>query len=103
MLCHQFVISTYMHTPPPPPPCCQVTKRRSFHKPTYESLRSSLTAMKAHCVANSVNSLALPRIGCGLDQLSWDRVSEMICAIFKDMEITITVYYLWDVAMEAKV
>ncbi len=72
----------------------QVTKPRSFHKPTYRTLHSSLLKMKEHCEAHGVRGVALPRIGCGLDKLSWDRVSEMIQSVFKDLDMTITVYYL---------
>jgi hypothetical protein len=50
--------------------------------------------MREHCQGNSVKALALPKIGCGLDRLSWDRVSQMIRSIFKEVEIEITVYYL---------
>ena len=71
-----------------------MTKKRVFHKPTYDSLRSSLEAMKAHCVSNGVKELCMPRIGCGLDKLDWGRVTAMIGGIFKDVEISITVYYL---------
>lgn len=72
----------------------QVTKPRYFHKPTYDTLRSSLLALHEHCHGNGVTELCLPRIGCGLDKLQWDRVSRMIREIFADSAMTITVYYL---------
>lgn len=72
----------------------QVTKTRYFHKPTYDTLRSSLIAMKQHCVENNVTKLAMPRIGCGLDKLEWDEVKEIIKETFKDVEIDVTVYTL---------
>ena len=72
----------------------QVTKKRYFHKPTYPTLQSSLTAMLSHCQTYNVKELAMPMIGCGLDQLSWDKVKAMIKRTFRDMEISITVYYL---------
>lgn len=76
------------------PGICQVTKVRYFHKPTYDTLRSSLQAMKDHCVSNGVQELCMPRIGCGLDRLKWERVVEMIQEIFAKVDISITVYYL---------
>lgn len=72
----------------------QITKTRYFHKPTYKTLRSSLECMKAHIVDNSVAHLCIPRIGCGLDRLEWEQVSEMIQEVFHDVSITITVYSL---------
>ena len=72
----------------------QITKPRYFHKPTYETLRSSLLAMKDHCQANCVRELCMPRIGCGLDRLQWDKVSGMIMEIFNELDISIRVYYL---------
>ena len=50
--------------------------------------------MRHHCEAHAVRGVAMPRIGCGLDKLSWDRVSDMIQGVFRDLDMTITVYYL---------
>ena len=50
--------------------------------------------MKDHCQRNNVKSVALPRIGCGLDQLSWEKVAEIIREVFRDEDVTIKVYYL---------
>lgn len=36
----------------------------------------------------------MPRIGCGLDKLEWNKVKEMIKEIFEDTDIVIEVYYL---------
>ncbi|KAK4292647.1 hypothetical protein Pmani_034602 [Petrolisthes manimaculis] len=69
-----------------------VTKERYWHKPTYLSLRSSLEAMKSHALQHSVTAIAMPRIGCGLDGLVWDRVREILTDIFKDTDIKISVY-----------
>ena len=72
----------------------QVTKVRYFHKPTYDTLSSSLHALRDHCVSSGVRELCMPRIGCGLDKLKWDRVVAMIREVFADMDMVITVYYL---------
>ena len=71
-----------------------VTKQRYFHKPTYESLESSLLSLRALCVANNVKELCMPTIGCGLDGLDWKNVSQMIKRVFDDVSMTITIYYL---------
>ncbi|KAK3098050.1 hypothetical protein FSP39_015596, partial [Pinctada imbricata] len=71
-----------------------VTKPKFQDKPTYDTLRSSLNAMKKHCITHNVTSVSMPRIGCGLDRLQWEEVSTMICEIFADTTMTITVYTL---------
>ena len=71
-----------------------ITKRRYFHKPTYDTLRSALTAMKIHAVAHEIDEICMPRIGCGLDKLDWDRVKRLLESEFRETKIQITVYYL---------
>ncbi|XP_067913154.1 ADP-ribose glycohydrolase OARD1-like isoform X2 [Heterodontus francisci] len=71
-----------------------ITKKRAWHKPTYDSLQSSLEAMKKHCLSNGVTHISMPRIGCGLDKLKWDKVATIIEDVFKNTDITITVYSL---------
>lgn len=41
----------------------QITKNKYNQKPTYETLRRSLAAMKAHCLENGVTRLSIPRYG----------------------------------------
>lgn len=69
-----------------------VTKEKYFHKPTYQSLESSLEAMKQHCVSNHVTHLAMPLIGCGLDGLEWSKVEPLICKVFANTDVQVTVY-----------
>ncbi|XP_002734397.1 ADP-ribose glycohydrolase OARD1-like [Saccoglossus kowalevskii] len=69
-----------------------VTKEIYSKRPTYKSLESSLEVMKKHCRAHNVSGLSMPRIGCGLDGLEWKRVSQMLRDLFKDTDITISVY-----------
>ncbi|CAJ1084761.1 ADP-ribose glycohydrolase OARD1 [Xyrichtys novacula] len=71
-----------------------ITKKRATGKPTYNSLKQSLEDMKSHCELNNVTRISMPRIGCGLDRLAWERVSEMLEQIFKHTDICITVYSL---------
>ncbi|XP_033740284.1 ADP-ribose glycohydrolase OARD1-like [Pecten maximus] len=71
-----------------------ITKPKAHDKPTYDTLKSSLKEMKKHCVRNNVTSLSMPCIGCGLDRLNWEEVSTMICELFSDTNMTITVYQL---------
>lgn len=69
-----------------------ITKPRYFHKPTLESLKKSLIAMRSHIIQQHVKLVSMPRIGCGLDGLLWSDVSNMIKEVFKDVDVRIVVY-----------
>lgn len=71
-----------------------ITKAKATEKPTYDDLRESLEDMKKHCVVHDVQTLAMPQLGCGLDQLKWKKVKTIICEVFADTKIHITVYEL---------
>ncbi|XP_045912479.1 ADP-ribose glycohydrolase OARD1 isoform X1 [Micropterus dolomieu] len=71
-----------------------ITKKKASQKPTYDSLRQSLDDMKSHCELNGVTRISMPRIGCGLDRLQWERVSEILEQVFKHTNVSITVYSL---------
>lgn len=71
-----------------------VTKSKYWHKPTYGSLRESLTMMKKNMLLNNETKLAIPKLGCGLDGLDWKLVRGIIEEIFKDTDIEILVYFI---------
>ena len=71
-----------------------VTKEKYYGKPTYESLEQSLVFMRNHAVENKVHKIAMPKIGCGLDLLNWDVVSDLIKKVFRETNIKIIVFYL---------
>jgi hypothetical protein len=68
-----------------------VTKEKYFHKPTYKSMKQALNMMKKVCIANHITKIAMPIIGCGLDRLKWDKVSNIIKNVFEDTDIEILV------------
>ncbi len=68
-----------------------ITKERYFHKPTYQSMQSALEIMKKICEKEEISKIAMPVIGCGLDRLKWDNVSEIIKDVFADTDIEILV------------
>ena len=70
-----------------------VTKEKYYGKPTYESLEQSLVFMRNHAVEHKVHKIAMPKIGCGLDLLNWDVVSDLIKKVFRETSIKITVFY----------
>jgi hypothetical protein len=69
-----------------------VTKERYFHKPTYLSLKIALEDMTHECLRmdNDIK-LAMPKIGCGLDKLEWDKVKEIIFDVFDNTDVEILV------------
>jgi len=71
-----------------------VTKQRAFHKPTYESLREALEDMIETIETLEIEKIAMPRIGSGLDKLSWDRVKEIIEEVFDEIDVEILICYL---------
>lgn len=55
-----------------------ITKEYVFEKPTYESLTKSLIALNEYARLNEIKKLAMPKIGCGIDELSWQKVATII-------------------------
>ena len=43
---------------------------------------------------NNVQEISLPKIGCGLDKLDWERVQGILRNVFKATNIKLTVYIL---------
>lgn len=71
-----------------------ITKKKYWHKPTLDSLREALEDMKLLVKEEHIPKIAMPKIGCGLDRLSWDDVVPMIHDIFDDTDVEIMVCYL---------
>ena len=73
-----------------------VTKEKYFNKPTYASLKRSLTACKNILSEQGlpVKRLIMPKIGCGLDRLEWSSIKPLIEDVFCDTDYKILVFYL---------
>ena len=46
------------------------TKQRFFDKPDLSTLLTTLVTMKSHAAMHGVSTIAIPKIGCGLDQMN---------------------------------
>lgn len=68
-----------------------VTKEKFSNKPTYQSLTNAVESMRDVCVKDGITKLAMPRIGCGLDRLKWEKVSPIIQEAFADTDVEIIV------------
>jgi O-acetyl-ADP-ribose deacetylase (regulator of RNase III) len=71
-----------------------ITKSKYWHKPTYNSIGSALIGMKFLIERHGLHKIVMPKIGSGLDGLSWPRVREIIKDIFKDTDIEILVCHI---------
>lgn len=69
-----------------------VTKKRYYDKPTYDSLSSCLEKMGKLCQKKGITKLSIPRLGCGLDRLSWTKVYQMVKEVVEKYNLEVTVY-----------
>lgn len=69
-----------------------ITKNESHLKPTLKSLRKAVYELRRHCDEFKVANLAIPRLGCGLDQLDWPTVRQIIAKAFRNSATKVTVY-----------
>ena len=70
-----------------------VTKNCYWEKPTYATMRMALEDLYRWCKLDGVDKIAMPRIGCGLDRLEWEKVRRMVQYIFADTDVEILVCY----------
>lgn len=74
-----------------------ITKQYYYQKPTYETLIQALIDMREYFLNEGYDlsyTFYMPKIGCGLDKLEWDKVQECIREVFFDVPIKIVVCYL---------
>ena len=71
-----------------------VTKERYCDKPNLSILSKTLEAMKIHAGTNGVSTIAIPKLGCGLDQMNWGEVVKLLQDIFAYADVQIVVYTL---------
>ena len=71
-----------------------MTKKYYYGKPTYETISKCIKDIAYLCRKLDIKYLGLPKIGCGLDKLQWEKVRKIIKEEFKDLDIEIEVRYL---------
>jgi hypothetical protein len=72
--------------------CYLVTKAHYWQKPTYSSLVRSLLELRQLCVKHHIYTLCIPRLGCGLDRLEWDKVKALIVKHLSDVVVAVKVF-----------
>lgn len=76
-----------------------ITKQNSSGKPTMETVRQAIKSLRDECLKRGVEKLAMPRIGCGLDRLSWRNVKDALNEEFSSMDIELVVYNFREVSV----
>lgn len=71
-----------------------ITKKMVYDKPTYDTITSSIRKMKEYAVRNTITKIALPAIGCGIDGLQWNKVSNILKKEFSDTNISLLICFL---------
>ena len=71
-----------------------VTKERFFDKPDLSTLLTTLETMKSHAAMYGVSTIAIPNIGCRLDQKKWQEVVKQLRDVFAFSDIHVVKYTL---------
>lgn len=69
-----------------------ITKAEKHEKPTLTNLKATLLALRRYALSNKIYTLSMPKLGCGLDGLTWTDVQNMVITLFIDTKIKINVY-----------
>ena len=78
-----------------------VTKEGFCDKPDRSTLSKILEAMKIHAITNGVAIIAIPKLGCELDQMNWQEVLKLLRDIFAYADLQIVVYTLEEKGVHA--
>ena len=68
-----------------------VTEERFCDKPNLSTLSKTLEAMKIHASTKGVSTIAIPKLGCGLDQMKWQEVVKLLRDIFAYADVQLVV------------
>lgn len=68
-----------------------MTKEFYYNKPTYFTIQAVLSQLKDQLDEDGITKIAIPKIGCGLDGLKWDKVKPIIEDTFMGSEIEVVV------------
>ena len=68
-----------------------VTKERFYDKPNLATLSKTLQAVKIHASMNGVSTIAIPKLGCGLDQMNWQEVVKPLQDTFANADVQLVV------------
>ena len=78
-----------------------VTKTNYSEKPNLRTLSLTLEEMKSHARLHGISTIAIPKIGCVLDQMNWQEVVKLLRDIFAYSNIRVVAYTLEENAVHA--
>ena len=78
-----------------------VKKTKFFEKPNQPTLSLALQEMKSHARLYGISTIAIPKIGCGLDQMNWQEIVKLLRDIFAHSNIRIVDYPLEENGLHA--
>ena len=78
-----------------------MTKENYSDKADLQTLATTLQNMQAQATMHGISSIAIPKSGCGLDQMNWQDVVKLLRKIFAYSDIQIVVYSLDEHAIHA--
>ena len=78
-----------------------VTKEKYSNKPDLQTHAKTLQNMQAHATMHGISTIAIPKSGCGLDQMNWQDVVKLLRNIFAYSGIQIVVFSLDEHAIHA--
>ena len=70
-----------------------VTKEMFYDKHNFLPFFRTLEAVKIHASTHGVSTIAIPKLGCGLDEMNW-QVEKLPRDIFAPVDVQIVVYTL---------
>ena len=76
-------------------------KERFCDKPKLSTLSKTLEPMKSHASMNGVSTIAIPKPGCGLDQMNRQEVVNLLRDIFAYPDVQLVVYTLEENGVQA--
>lgn len=71
-----------------------VTRARYYDKPTYVTFVHALNDLRRQCDELNVRKIAMPKIYCDSDGLSWHRIKNIIADTFAGSDIDVLVCFL---------
>jgi O-acetyl-ADP-ribose deacetylase (regulator of RNase III) len=74
--------------------CNLVTKLHYYNHGDYSNMRLALRALRYEIQTRQITDLAMPKIGCGLDRLSWPMVLPILKDTLAGLPITVNVFEL---------
>lgn len=69
-----------------------VTKKCYWHKPRPNYVRLALGRLRNQLLVRNIGTVHMPRICCGIDQMQWADVEQIITDVFKHTGIEIVIY-----------